>query len=47
MHMKREELNKVESETGAINGLWVAIGVVAAVIVLIVVMKRRRKDSAE
>jgi cobaltochelatase CobN len=45
MHMKKEEMNKVESETGTINGLWVAISVVAAIVVLIAVMKRRRKNS--
>jgi LPXTG-motif cell wall-anchored protein len=38
-------MNKVESETGTINGLWVAISVVAAIVVLIAVMKRRRKNS--
>ena len=44
--MKREELNRTETETHRINGMVVAAVVVVAVIGLAVLIRRRRKNTA-
>lgn len=45
--MKREELNKTETTTNRINGLTVALSVVAALIIMVAVIRRRRKNAGE
>jgi cobaltochelatase CobN len=45
--MKKEELNKIESEKSYVNGVLVAVAVAIVIVILLAVMRRRRKKMEE
>ena len=47
MVMKRDELNNTDTVTNNINGVIVALAVVAAVTGLLILIRRRRKTYTE
>lgn len=47
MVMKRDELNKTQTETNHISGIVVAVVIILAVIGLILLIRRRRKANSE